>query len=86
MDTWYKQRPDLRFEPSYLFLGQQSLLLHDFHGIDVPGRLLSNHLHFSEVTTAHKASNFEVSRRRLQLPQLGYGVGICGRRKESHPE
>ena len=67
----------MMLERSYLLLGQQGLLPHDFHSIDVPGGSLSHHMHFSKVSTAYQASDFKVLCRRLELLQLSNGVGIC---------
>lgn len=76
--TWqYREGKGVMPECSYLLLGQQGLLLHDFHSIDVPGGSLSYHMHISKVSTTYQASDFKVLCRRLELLQLGDGVGIC---------
>lgn len=66
-------------EGAYLVLGQQGLLLHDLHGVDVPRRSLSYHLHLGKVAAPHEAADLKVLGRGLQLPQLCDGIGICKR-------
>lgn len=56
----------VRLKHPYLLLSQQGLLLHDFHGIDVPSCSLAYHPHFGKVTTTYKTSDFKVLCWRLE--------------------
>lgn len=74
-----RQNVPLLLKKRDLVLGQQGLLLHDLHGVDVTRRSLSYHLHLGKVAAPHEAADLKVLGRGLQLPQLCDGIGICKR-------